>query len=169
MKQKKKYFKTEKKKIELFSVIAARPARNLWACVFEITVDLRFFVNFQTFWHQNLEKLVFNRFSSYFYCFFRFFTEILSVMNRLLHQSVSRGAVAIRATSTVTTKPPAPNQITKQNAEFNKVTHTGQVGENRRILGNFWRKNGYFHEKLPFLNDIVKKLSFLLILFIFSR
>ncbi|CAA95810.1 putative NADH dehydrogenase [ubiquinone] iron-sulfur protein 6, mitochondrial [Caenorhabditis elegans] len=48
-------------------------------------------------------------------------------MNRLLQQSVSRGPLAVRASSTITTKPPTPNQITKNNAQFDKVTHTGQA------------------------------------------
>ncbi|CAI2311408.1 unnamed protein product [Caenorhabditis sp. 36 PRJEB53466] len=48
-------------------------------------------------------------------------------MNRLLQQSVSRGSLAARTASTVTVKPPASNQITQKNAQFDKVTHTGQA------------------------------------------
>ncbi|CAB3407760.1 unnamed protein product [Caenorhabditis bovis] len=48
-------------------------------------------------------------------------------MNRLLQQAVCRANVAVRASSNVTVAPPNPNQITKGNAKFDKVTHTGQA------------------------------------------
>ncbi|CAI5438412.1 unnamed protein product [Caenorhabditis angaria] len=48
-------------------------------------------------------------------------------MNRLLNNAITRSTVAIRASSNLTTKAPTAQSITQQNAQFDKVTHTGQA------------------------------------------